>query len=356
VSCSGRSHSRSPKRDFPFGAPAVAFSLPYDQEFNELPSAALKVLFADESGALVPSSQLTAPPVGRSRRLLSADSDGDGRAEPLLLVDDQLYAIPIDGSAKFRQLLATGVAADALAGNIPSADWDPASPCDEIALAALGARSVVVQTLCGPQSAAPIAVVELPASATESVNDAFAGDVDGDGRVDLLITAGGASQLSTPLLYVAYGVGDGSFDDTPGPPAGERGNNRASEPLLSVSSELLAVAELDGDGRADFVMADSIVFSSRRQPDCLPNAVGCEVVHDRSWVAAVVSDFNRDGERDLIVAAFEARELTFMLGLGAGAFNTFARAPSPSCRSCPRAAHGLPNPPPPSRRATSMAI
>jgi hypothetical protein len=344
VSCSGRSHSRSPKRDFPFGAPAVAFSLPYDQEFNELPSAALKVLFADESGALVPSSQLTAPPVGRSRRLLSADSDGDGRAEPLLLVDDQLYAIPIDGSAKFRQLLATGVAADALAGNIPSADWDPASPCDEIALAALGARSVVVQTLCGPQSAAPIAVVELPASATESVNDAFAGDVDGDGRVDLLITAGGASQLSTPLLYVAYGVGDGSFDDTPGPPAGERGNNRASEPLLSVSSELLAVAELDGDGRADFVMADSIVFSSRRQPDCLPNAVGCEVVHDRSWVAAVVSDFNRDGERDLIVAAFEARELTFMLGLGAGAFNTFALSTEGSVAFMPVVPPGSPRP------------
>jgi hypothetical protein len=322
----------------------VAFSSPFDREFNGLPSAALKVLLADESGALVPSSQFTAPPVGRSRRLLSADSDGDGRAEPLLLVDDQLYAIPIDGSAQFRQLLAMGVTADALPGNIPSADWDPASPCHEIALAARGARTVVVRSLCGPESAAPIAVVELPASATGSVEGAFSGEVDGDGRVDLIITAGDGSELGTPLLYVAYGVGDGSFDDTPRPPAGERGNDRASEPLLSASSDLLAVAELDGDGRADFVLADSIVFSSRRQPDCRPNAVGCEVSHAGSWVAAAVSDFNRDGQRDLMAAEFEARELTFMLGLGAGAFNTFALSTEGTVAFLPAVPLGSPRP------------
>ena len=125
------------------------------------------------------------------------------------------------------------------------------------------------------------------------------GDVNGDGRVDLLI----GNQFGDVL--VLSGNGDGSFEAY-----------RRTERSVS-----LAVADLDGDGQRDFVLAneslDRVVVQYGRSSDAAPWQSGAGILGPE---AVKTTDVNGDGLLDLLVSNGGGNDLLVYLGLGNGQF------------------------------------
>jgi hypothetical protein len=281
------------------------------------------VLDADDSGELAPVSHILAAPTGKAERVFAADSDGDGRPEPLLLVDDKVYSVPSESTGLFSVLLSGTAPAKDVAGQIPTGDFahrsDSKVDASEFVLAALSAPRVHVYTLEDRFGAGEIASVELPAGQSVGPRGAFAGDYNGDHHLDLFVSSGSARQG----LYVAYGVGDGSFHSKANSIPVAHGDNRFAPGALVLDehANVRAIADLDADGRADLVLDDDAALNGESGIRCTPG--GCGHPHER-WASAVAADFNRDGMMDVIGTPLDTRELTFWMGIGHGSFNAFA--------------------------------
>jgi hypothetical protein len=274
----------------------------------------VKVLHADVAGVLWPVSHIVAAPEGSSRRVFSVDHLGDGRPEPVLLVDTHLHLVPASGREHFTQLLYTAVSAGEVAGQIPTGDFDHRNACGEFVLAGHGAPRVHVYAMCNPVGpAAEVATIELPTGSSVGSRGAFSGDYNDDDLADLLVV----TNDDTPRLVVAYGVGDGSFHSNLKTLPVAQGDNRFSPiPVANgEEAEVLAVADLDADGRLDLIT----------QNGALLNMSDGEVLRwHEYWVGAAAADFNRDGTLDVIGVPPGRRELTFWMGIGAGEFNAFS--------------------------------
>ena len=131
------------------------------------------------------------------------------------------------------------------------------------------------------------------------------GDVNGDGRLDLVVSNGNSDTLSLLL-----GNGSGGFAAATSLAAGGDGPfGVAIADLTGDGRKDLAVAHrysntlslLAGDGAGGFTLLDSI-------------AVGLDPI------SVKVEDLNEDGKRDLLVANMESAFLTALLGDGAGGF------------------------------------
>ena len=298
----------------------------FDQRAGEL-----AVLQADATGELTPVSHIRAAPGGKAQRMLAVDSNGDGRAEPFLLVDDSVYAVPSRSTDSFEVVLSGAVAAGDVAGHIATGNFagsEPTATGSEFALGALGAPRVHVYTLRNQFGAKELATVELPAGQKVGARGLFAGDHNADGKLDLFASSGSAAAG----LYVAYGVGDGSFHSRPTLPS-SHGDNRFAPAAVALGlfARVLTVADLDGDQRADLVLESDASLNGEHGFACAAEE-GCGHPHE-PWAAAVAADFNRDGYIDVIGTPLDTRELSYWLGLGDGSFNTFAIA-----------THGIPAP------------
>ncbi len=155
-----------------------------------------------------------------------------------------------------------------------------------------------------------------------------AGDFNGDGIVDLAIspTAPQACQQNAPLcalpvasIAILRGNGDGTF--------------QAALTTPKAMGPILAAADLNGDGKLDLVVANSVmtgvgdgtfrfpVFFGISIESCVSTVYPqCELV---SYYAAAVADFNADGRNDIIEAygfpyAFTPAGVAILLNEGPG--------------------------------------
>jgi hypothetical protein len=148
-------------------------------------------------------------------------------------------------------------------------------------------------------------------------------DVNGDGKPDLVVANSCASSASCPIgpgsVGVLLGNGDGTFQTAVSYGSGGYG------------AESVAVADVNGDGKLDVVVANFCGNTSCSLPGTvgvmLGNGDGTfqPVVPYSSGGPALdaiaVADVNRDGKRDIVVTASN-NDVLVLLGNGDGTFQT----------------------------------
>jgi hypothetical protein len=129
-----------------------------------------------------------------------------------------------------------------------------------------------------------------------------AGDFNGDGKLDLVVTNGNSSNVS-----VLLGTGTGSF-------------GAATNFAVGTTPRSVAVADFNGDGKLDLAVANA---GNNNVSILLGDGTGSFKAATNFAVGSgprsvAVADFNGDGKQDLVVAG--GNNVSILLGNGTGSF------------------------------------
>lgn len=238
----------------------------------------------------------------------SGDFNGDGKLDLLLLTPNfgsgATMAILLgNGDGTFQALVTYSVA---VAPYLVVADFNGDSKPD-IAIAGSSQVSVLINkgdgTFLGP----------VNYNISGNIRALAAADLNGDGKLDLVVPTGGLSAGVSVLL----GNGDGTFAN----PIGYSSN------LLSIFSTSIAVADFNGDGKLDLVLTNS-ASPTNAVAIVLGNGDGTfqnpPILYSAGLLPAgvVTLDVNGDGKPDLAVAGGVTSyfSLTELINRGDGSF------------------------------------
>ncbi|HRI69796.1 MAG TPA: hypothetical protein PK156_36455, partial [Polyangium sp.] len=246
---------------------------------------------------------------------IALDAFADRPGDELLVVTDQAngksIVSPLDTPDPTALLELPFSVAD-LVGDVQQGQFDEAAPCHQLLFAKRDASTIILYPPCRNDgssgwniSAAPTTVT-LPAGATIQ-KDILLADLDLDTHLDLLIG-------TNTVPYVAWGMGDGTFVSAKdgGVP------NTASPydmPSGSNDEHPLAVDEVNGDGRIDFVFPHGIFMSHGSGYEFVYQNIGA------AWSSVVVEDLNTNGLKDVMLCSAESVDCTFLNNAGGGIFN-----------------------------------
>ena len=309
-------------------------------------SAGVAVMLADRLGSFArPVISRRPLPTARTGGLVGGDFNRDGKADLLT------YDIPTspgqtgpgqttitvwlgsgDGTLRPQTPVAFAALAEAFgAVALIGADCDGDGATDLIAAQA-GNPVILVLRNRGDGTFEP--PVSYPLLGTGDINNGVsaavaAGDMNGDGKLDLVaLTSGAWSQATDNLISVLPGRGDGSF----GPArTSQREGISAQDPLGVIS-----LGDVNGDGLLDVVVAnnsragescsisvflglgDGTVRLAGRYPCALVGVAGQGVP-----LAITVADLTNDGKPD-VAALFLTDDLQVFPGNGDGTFQAAA--------------------------------
>jgi len=199
--------------------------------------------------------------------------------------------------------------------------FDEISPCSQMIFAHEDAAAVDLYAPCANVSGSfswninggfTTVKLEPPAKIDKG---AMAADIDVDGDLDLVIGA-------DDITYVAYGQGNGQFtsQEVNGVP-----NVAVPYSFTLVTGENhgfpLAVAELNGDGKVDFVMENGIFISAGSMYQVAHEKVG------DPWSEALVGNLNANNLLDVVAVTGGELDIDFFNNAGNG---FFARATLPT--------------------------
>lgn len=241
---------------------------------------------------------ITTLPADALALLDAGDSNHDGRPDLLVVSPTSITMATANADATFR-LTATPVTGDPLTAHTVARD---VNGDDQLDLAVVGGTTGSHRTMrvflgnsngTFTEPRAPIALTSRP-----QTFDVDAGDLNGDGKVDLFL-------IDNLAAYVFDGKGDGSF-----------GEQRLL--LQSFSAPLrLNVGDFDSDGRDDVLAGVNLVFGAQQGQSVRPPI---------SAPPLAVVDLDLDGKLDLLTANEIARgngdgTFTRLEYAGAQAFN-----------------------------------
>ncbi|MFJ1256909.1 FG-GAP repeat domain-containing protein [Cupriavidus sp. CuC1] len=131
---------------------------------------------------------------------------------------------------------------------------------------------------------------------THVINDVAVGDVNGDGRPDIVVTASPASAGPTVLVFTQSAMQPGTFV-------------LSQSIMTATGSGAVALADLNGDGRLDIAVTASVDNGPGKVLVFMQDAVtpgtflpATEYVVGLQPTAIAIGDLNGDGKPDLAVA------------------------------------------------------
>lgn len=147
------------------------------------------------------------------------------------------------------------------------------------------------------------------ASTSGAYNGLAAGDLTGDGKIDLAVPVTYASQLS-----LLFGTGSGTFKPF-------------TTITLPTNANAVAIGDFNNDHKNDIALVnfgggDTISILLNSGAGTFPT--NTQYNTGGSGYAIATSDFNNDGNLDIVVTGEESNDISVLLGNGTGAFPSFA--------------------------------
>ena len=266
-------------------------------------SGTIAIFLGDGNGgfSLASGSPLLAPRPPLS--LAVGDFNGDGNADLVFVSNDRTVSVMLgNGAGVFT--LATGspfAASDENFTSIAVADFNGDRKAD-LALASAsppvagyGTSSFSIWLGDGRGQFTLGSLNPVPSAATSLI--LAVGDFDGNGKPDLAVAGGAAPSSGTPAVTLWLGNGDGSFAETKGSPIWT-GN----------AFQTLAVFDANGDGKADLALSPALNSGYTGPISILLGdgaggfAASTPIYPGWGANAIAVADFNGDGRADLLAA------------------------------------------------------
>jgi len=269
-------------------------------------SSSLGVFLGNGDGTLQPMAGYQ---VGRTpRAVVTGDFNGDGHLDLAVVNQDGFVSVLLgDGHGNFGN--AVNFAAGPSPLSIAAGDFNGDGHLD-LAVANFVEKATPgqVSVLIGNGDGTFRPPVQFAAGV---VPQAIAvGDVNGDGRPDLIVANDGYGNIPGKV-GVLLGQGDGSFG-----PVKEYG--------AGVNPFAVALGDFNGDGHLDVVVADE---TQLRVEVLLNDGTGgfnaaVSYPTGQNPFSVAVGDVNGDGVLDLVVANMADRTVSVLLGTGNGTFET----------------------------------
>jgi hypothetical protein len=233
------------------------------------------------------------------------DFNGDGKPDLATPTQNGLNILLSDGTGKFT--LASTLAIPPADGTLSLAvgDFNGDTKADVAVVTTLrSAGTVSIFLGNGNGTFTTGQVFAIGATFSRQPQGLAVGDINGDGKLDLVAVNGGSNTIS-----VALGNGNGTFQTPQSIPVPTR-------------PTAVAVADINGDGKLDLVVADGFISV------LLGNGNGTfqpatTVTTNGQTVAVAIADFNGDGKLDLAAADYSDNGVSeILLGNGDGTFQS----------------------------------